>query len=371
MPSDENQSSASFKNDVVYPRVSIGLLHELGSKTKYRSWDKINELLKLGEDGHKAVRGQKPDRRNGYPRDFSKDTYLDALDEIAMGYAYALDPIKLTKQYLDSQGVRIREIDALFDEIALADLKQRDAKADEWWETVKDSLCFHFAYDNGEERTKPFAGDAQAARAQALGQGPCKTEARNSPPTLLRLVKSCLSDEKPNGLPWAAALQAMARSDSPLPAPPDKPIVFGRPLSDREFVEQLFPKEFEAFVDARFENATSFVDADMTRSTAFEAFEFFGRDQGLRFGAMAKRCSALMARADGPAFFERMAGLFEALERGSEHPRDVCAARTAFSRYACGSAARGLAFMLACALLGPENHRALAKVVGQPEASKR
>ena len=371
MPPDENRRSASLEDDIVYPRVSIGLLHKLGAKTKYRSWDKINELLKLGEDGHKAVRGQKPDRRNGYPHDFSKDTYLDALDEIAMGYAYALDPIKLTKQYLDSQGVRIREIDALFDEIALTDLKQRDAKADEWWETVKDSLCFHFAYDNDEDRPKPSPGDAEAAFERVPEHGPGDPAAQERPPSLLRLVKSCLSGEDPNGVPWGAALQAMARVDSPVSAPSDKAIVFGRPLSDRAFVEQLFPKGFEAFVNARFQDAASFVDADMAGGTAFEAFEFFSGDQGARFGAMVERCGALMARADGPAFFERMANLFEALERGSRHPRDVCTSRTAFSRYASGSPARGLAFMLACALIGPENPRALAKVVGQPEAGKR
>ncbi|MFR1640038.1 MAG: hypothetical protein ACLSVD_13295 [Eggerthellaceae bacterium] len=362
---DENRRFASIKDDIVYPACRSASTSWAPRRNTQLGQDQ--RLLKLGEDGHKAVRGRsRPEER--LPPRLLEGTYLDALDEIAM-YAYALDP-SADEQYLDSQGVRIREIDALFDEIASPTSAAR-RQGRRVVETVKDSLCFHFAYDNDEDRPKSFAGAAGPAAIRDSGRSPSAAEAQKQPPTLLRLVKSCLSGENPNGVPWGAALQAMARADSPVSDPSDKAIVFGRPLSDRAFVEQLFPKGFEAFVDARFQDAASFVDADMAGGTAYEAFEFFSGDQGVRFGAMVERCGALMTRADGPAFFKRMANLFEALERGSRHPRDVCAARTAFSRYASGSPARGLAFMLACALIGPENPRALAKVVGQPEACKR
>lgn len=350
MPTERDNRLAPDKDDHIYPQVSIGLLHELGARTSYNSWSRINGLLHLGEDGHKAVLGRKPDRRNGYPLRFSKETYRDALDAIALDYQNALDPVELTKRYLDEAGVRIKAIDAVFDEKAATAFEQWDALADGWWEAVKNALYCSFEYDNRSTRTPKTAGSVTLG---GRGGSPADEGQTLAP---LRLVKALLFGEAEDGvLPDGG-----------------RPLVPALPLDDAAFVERLFPPGFASFAEERLGcGPAALVDRAPDAALAFAVYEHFSCDQGLRFRAMAQRCKPFMAAADGPAFFERADLLFHALEARASRSEDVRASRSAFLRCADGRAGRGLAFLLLASLVGFDNPRLLARVAQLPEARKR
>ena len=368
------------------PRISIELLYELGQITKdYNTWDKINSELGLGEDGHKVVRGMKGGRRSHYPSNFERSKYFEALGTVVMSYTDTLEALDIIRKRLHKEGLHIAEADALFARIDQTDAAQRADSAFDWWDELQAILAAHFV--KSEDDVLP--GQAGAARAVSI-PGPTVnaqtatveqafyTATVCGAPTLMRLVKATVAGERPGGMTWNEALALVARReapDEPMTAEgwmaAEKPVLLGRPMSDADFVARVFPQDFVAVVDEKHEDATAFLDADPAGGLAWDYLDFFEGDQGLRFSRVVGQCGALMGRADAGAFFARMDELFCALEQGARDPLAVRDLHSAFTRFAGGDAGRGLAFMVACALVGPENARAVGAIVDQPEVKRR
>lgn len=344
------------------------------------------------------MRGQKADRRSGYPRTFLKDTYFDALDAVALDYPYPLDAIALTKRYLDEEGVRIREIDEVFHEIDnanLADKTSSTEKIDAWWETIKDSLCLHFAYDNKRPEKTAKAADTRNGKME---NAEAKEKNGSAAANANRAAQSPAAAPAPTDGPDAADREsahpssAAASEHTPLPpaaAPepaPDAPasllqqlkaaltssavLPFAPALDDTAFLAQLMPPDFAAALAACAScTPAALMDAAAPRSAAFAAFDFFAHDQGVRFSRLVERCARFLRDAHGPALFAALDKLLENAARTAERPAALDGARSALSRFADGNAARATAFMLLLAVVGPENHRLVARAAAQPLAA--
>ena len=373
-------------DDKFPPRVSIELLYELGQITEdYNTWDKINSELGLGEDGHKVVRGMKSGRRSHYPTNFERSKYFEALGTVVMSYTDTLEALDIIKSRLRREGLHIAEVDDLFDRIDQTDPARRAEMAFDWWDELQCALSAHFVKSEEDAPAGRSAADSVSIQGPVVNawQGPAAAggvvfSATVRPaPTLLRLVKAAVTGERVGGLSWSEALALLAgRAPKEQPATTeswmacDRPVLFGRPMSDEDFVSRVFPQDFMLVIWESHADATAFLDADPADGGAWDHLDFFVGDEGLRFSRVVGRCGTLMALADVDAFFARAGELFDALEEGSSDPVPIRDLRGAFTRFAAGDAGRGLAFLLACALVGPENPRAVQAIVNQPEVQR-
>ena len=381
---------AGDDDDKFTPRISIELLYELGQITPdYNTWDKIDTELGLGEDGHKVVRGMKKGRLSKYPDNFERSKYFGALDEVVMSYTDTLEAIDIIKRRLHKEGLRIAEVEALFEHIDQADPAQRADSSLNWWDELRDALSAHFVKTEDADapqqpatpavvvRTASVAGPVVNAPATMCGQVEATATVRCAP-TLLRLLKALVAGERPGDMTWACALAALAGRDQagdPGTAQgwmaAEEPVLLGRPMSDEDFVARAFPQDFVVLVKERFADATAFLDADPAEGAAWDYLEFFEGDEGLRASRLVGQCGALMRHADARAFLARADVLFDALAEGSRDPVAVRDLHSSFTRFAAGDAGRGLAFLIVCALVGPDNPRAVGAIVSQPEVLRK